>query len=164
MGVPQKVNKEEARALCAQGWKIKDIAAHQGCDPSRVSLACRGVERPKEHRTDPGGNLPKANAEKMRISAERREIARSLRAQGMTIMEIVAQTGFGRHQVARYCKGLTIRGRVDLSGKFHGRTIPQWVHDAGLVEDFRDVKREFGEFAAASHCRRLKAEAMRCAA
>lgn len=44
------------------------------------------------------------------------------------------------------------------------RTIPQWVHDAGLVEDFRDVKREFGEFAAASHCRRLKAEAQRCAA
>lgn len=164
MGVPQKVNKEEARALRAQGWKVKDIASRQGCDSSQVSRACQGVLPPTEHRRDPVGNLPKANVEKMRRSAERREIARSLRLQGMTILQIAAKTGFGRHAVSRYCKGLTVRPIGNSADKNHGRVVPLWVVRADLVEDFRDVLRERGEEAAASHCRRLKAEAMRCAA
>lgn len=36
--------------------------------------------------------------------------------------------------------------------------IPAWVHRADLAADYRDTARDFGEEAAARHCRRLTAE------
>src|ERR1017187_9140937 len=39
--------------------------------------------------------------------------------------------------------------------------IPKWVPD-DLMDDFYDTAREFGEFAAAAHCRAMKAEGEGC--
>lgn len=36
--------------------------------------------------------------------------------------------------------------------------VPAWVHRVDLAADYRDTARDFGEEAAARHCRRLKAE------
>jgi hypothetical protein len=39
-----------------------------------------------------------------------------------------------------------------------GMTIPKWI-PAKMRNEWRDVAREFGEFAAAAHCRSMKADA-----
>src|ERR1019366_247799 len=39
-----------------------------------------------------------------------------------------------------------------------GITIPKWI-PAKMRNEWRDVAREFGEFAAAAHCRSMKADA-----
>lgn len=54
------------------------------------------------------------------------------------------------------------RGRKVMAA-VHALKVPAWVKLADLEADYRDTARDFGEHAAARHCRQLLAE-MRAAA
>lgn len=101
--------------------------------------------------------------------------------QGMTPVEVAKAVGFSESHIRRvelrhrpdspairqrkadFIAARTVRARENLP-LLHGIAIPAWVERADLAADYRDTARDFGEHAAARHCRQLLAEMRRLAA
>ena len=78
---------------------------------------------------------------------------------------IVAQTlGISRTRVGQIARQHEQNAADRREAKGSCPPVPAWVIAAKLTEDYRDTARDFGEHAAARHCRALLAEMRRVAA
>lgn len=136
--------------LWAKGLTQSQIAERVGMTVGSVAVyVSRGRHRGDARAVDRGYSTKIHDHE---------EIIR-LRAGGMTYRAISKATGVPFGTVSRIlCRSAERGDRVKSYAI--PVPIPKWV-PASLYEDFLDVARDQGEEAAASHVRRLKAEAAR---
>ena len=87
---------------------------------------------------------------------------RRLAADGMTQAEIARAFGVSPSTIIAQRKkhGVSIRGTVGGAPAYSARTVPHWV-PASLLDEYREWMKLYGEEAAASHVRKLKAEMLR---
>lgn len=101
----------------------------------------------------------------------------ALLAQGLSYRTVADQLGISRSRVGLIAQqnghnvadAIALRAEADacqaarIEPKGACPHVPPWVSAAGLTEDYRDTARDFGEHAAARHCRQLLAEMRLCA-
>lgn len=88
-----------------------------------------------------------------RLGISRTRVGQIARQHGHNAAEIVARRAEERL--------LAAVDRQEAKGSCPA--VPAWVSAARLTEDYRDHARDFGEHAAARHCRQLLAEMRRAA-
>lgn len=91
------------------------------------------------------------------------ERLRKLAQDGLTQSEIARALGVSNATVIthRARHGIEIRGTRKRSIREKDRVVPKWVPN-DLRQDYIDQSKLYGEEAAASAIRKLKAEAARC--
>jgi AraC-like DNA-binding protein len=172
--IKHSFNRDDARYMRhVLKMPIAEICKHLGENLGEksykaVQKAC-AVETPQTRALKA---LAAKNREMLALYNEARTKERLLKTEdisrlcdrGLSCKEIANQSGYSTRSVSRILKelGKTIHlAALKTKAEPRGRTIPEWVRKADLVQDYRDIMRTRGEHAAASHCRALKAEAQR---
>lgn len=159
----RRFDHDAARELRARGWRIQAIADQFGVNTRTISVVCKGVVCPVDHRSMVGkANLLVAIRRQIATSDAKRAGARQLfSTTKMSLTEIACATGYSPATVRDVCRGLKRPEGLVRRGPGPG-VVPAWVPQWHWA-DYRRHRRLYGEQKAASLAREAKREASSCA-
>lgn len=165
----RKFDHDMAVALRAEGAKLTEIAALFGVAITAISKVTKHEPCPIDHRSRAARvHVVRAREGRLKLADERRKRVVLYRSADMQYRDIATMMKCGLSQVEKYAAGVKPRSHkgkksaaLAVKPKPIQFSVPDYVRAAGLVQDFRDFRRDHGEAYAEYRCRQLIAEASR---
>lgn len=164
----RRFDHDMARALRAEGAKIRDIAELYGVATNAVHRQVADINCPVDHLAVAfKGTSLRAREQRSKIAAERRAKIRQLRSTGLQYKAIARIVGLSLSQVSAHGLGVkpygqrqqpAVASKVALPPE-RNSAHPVWIVRSGLLEDYLDHFRLYGREAALRFCRQLHNEA-----